>query len=152
MAARLYVMVGIPGCGKTTYARRYLGHALRVSLDDLRLMMTGRAYDERAEPMVVVAAHALLAALLARANAWRQDVLLDATNATHDVRQGYVRLARSHQVSPVAVYVECDLATALARDAARSDAVGGEVVRRFHSRLRPPTLAEGFDEVISVET
>lgn len=145
-------MVGIPGCGKTAYARRYLGHALRVSLDDLRLMMTGQPYCERYEALVVAGAHALLEALLARANARRQDVLLDATNATRSARQGYVRMARAYKVSPVAVYVACDLATALERDASRARPVGAGVVRRFYTWLQPPSLDEGFDEVVQVAT
>ncbi len=52
-------MVGIPGAGKTTYARCNLGHAIRICLDDLRLMLSGHAFAPAIEPVVAVAADAL---------------------------------------------------------------------------------------------
>ena len=79
---RLYVLVGIPGSGKTTYARKFLSHALRVSLDDIRLMISGRAFDLNYEPAVAVAGEAMLSALAASARGWQADLLFDATNAT----------------------------------------------------------------------
>ena len=53
--ARLYVMAGIPGSGKSTYAREQLGHCARVSFDDLRRMMSGTDYALDYEPMVIEA-------------------------------------------------------------------------------------------------
>lgn len=143
-------MIGIPGSGKTTYARRYLGHALRVSLDDLRLMLTGVAYDARFEGVVVMVAHAALTALLSRRNPRSSDVLLDATNVTRERRQQYVRLAEQYGWPTVAVYVACDLEEALARDRRRPNRVGDEVVRRYYEQLVPPSADEGFAEIITV--
>lgn len=140
-------MVGIPGSGKTSYARRYLAQALRVSLDDIRLMLTGVAFDPRYETAVIAVGHAALEVLLARAHAWRQDILLDATNVTRDRRRQYLRLAEQYRVPVVAVYVETSLEKALARDSVRPDRVGAEVVERYYRQLRPPTLEEGFAEV-----
>lgn len=150
MPARLYVMVGIPGSGKTSYARLHLPHALRVSFDDLRLMMTGQAYVKRFEPLVIRGGEALLTALLERTGPYGLDLLLDATNATRLLRRRYVNAARAHGVSPVAVYLQCDLTTAIARDAARPDPVGEAVLRRFHARMQPPRQEEGFSEVLVV--
>lgn len=121
-----------------------------MSLDDLRLMLTGAAYDSRHEMAVVAVGHAALETLLARAKAWQRDVLLDATNVTRERRSFYLRLADRYQLPTVAIYFECDLATALARDRARPQPVGDEVIRRFHSQLQPPRPDEGFAEVITV--
>lgn len=150
--ARFYIMVGIPGSGKTSYARRHLAQALRVSLDDLRLMMTGRPIYFPVEPAVVVASYALLDALLARASASRRDVLLDATNVTRAGRRRYIRVARAHNISPVAVFVDCPVEQAVARDRLRPNPVGEAVVLSFHRRLQPPATNEGFDEVVHVTT
>ncbi|MHB9092595.1 MAG: AAA family ATPase [Chloroflexota bacterium] len=147
---RFYLMVGIPGSGKTTYARRHLEHALRISLDDLRFMLTGVDFDSRYESRVITIGHAALEAALGRAYAWRQDILLDATNVTRERRKQYLRLAERYGLPTVAVYVEVGLETALARDRARPHPVGDEVVNRYHSQLQPPTLDEGFAEVIYV--
>ena len=46
---RFYVMVGVPGSGKSTYAKKFLPRALRVSLDDLRLMLTNRTFVAKLE-------------------------------------------------------------------------------------------------------
>lgn len=149
---RFYLMVGIPGSGKTTYARRHLSGALRISLDDLRLMLTGVAYDNRFESRVITVGHAALEAALARAGVWRQDILLDATNVTRERRRQYLRLAQRHGLQTVAVHVEVGLEEAIARDAARVNPVGEDVVRRYHAQVQPPTADEGFVEVVHVRS
>lgn len=143
-------MVGIPGSGKTTYARRYLGRALRLSLDDLRLMLTGVAFDPRYETIVITVTHAALDLMLSRARHWHQDILLDATNTTSDRRSFYIRLAGQYGLPAVAVFVDCSLEVAVERDRQRPDRVGEDVVRRYHAQLQPPTVDEGFAEVIQV--
>jgi predicted kinase len=146
---RFYLMVGIPGSGKTTYARRYLSQALRISLDDLRLMLTGVSYQPRWESRVIAIGHAALEAALARAYAWNQDVLLDATNVTRERRKHYLRLAEQYRLPVVAVFVPVAVDEAVARDRQRRHPVGEEVVRHYHEQLQPPTGDEGFVEVIT---
>lgn len=151
MKPRFYLMVGVQGSGKTTYAQKYLPQALRVCLDDLRLMLTGVAFEPRYEPIVMVVAEAILHALLPRAHQWQRDVLLDATNVTAERRRPYVRLARQYDLEPIAVYLACDLATALKRNGSRPNPVPQEAIHRFYEQLEPPTKAEGFAQVLEIE-
>lgn len=149
---RFYLLVGIPGSGKTTYARRCLPDALRVSLDDFRLMLTGVPFEPAHEPYVVAAAHAALAALLRRAPRWQRDVVLDATNVTRQRRRFYLAMARRRGIPAIAVYLRCPLEVALVRNRQRSPAVPDDVIARFHAALEPPTLDEGFVAVYEVVT
>jgi predicted kinase len=60
----LTITRGLPGSGKTTWARQQVG-AVRVNRDDLRRMLHGRHLGyARAEAQVTVAHRALVAALL----------------------------------------------------------------------------------------
>src|SRR5262249_23264457 len=93
---RLYVLVGIPGAGKTTYARRELGGALRVCLDDLRLMLSGKSFDLATEPAVVVAAEALRGSLAAFAASKGANLVFDATHVTQAHRRPLIATARQY--------------------------------------------------------
>ncbi|HLH73378.1 MAG TPA: ATP-binding protein [Chloroflexota bacterium] len=147
---KFYVMVGVPGSGKTTFARRYLPNALRISLDDLRLMFCGQTFDPRIEPAVAVAADALIESLASQAMKLKRDLLFDATNVSRSRRAAAIAAARRHGLSPIAVYVETPLTTAHQRNQGRPVPVPTEVVNRFGEHLEPPSLAEGFDKIIRV--
>jgi predicted kinase len=112
-------------------------------------MMSGVAYDARYEPLVALAADALLEALLARAGRERFDIVFDATNATREWRARAIAQARRHGVEPHAIYFAVPLAVAASRNRARKKVVPDTVMRRFHDRLEPPSSDEGF---VSIET
>jgi predicted kinase len=147
---RLYILTGLPGSGKTTFARRELAAAVRISLDDLRLMMSGVAYEPRYEPMVAAAADAMLEALLARAAAERFDIVFDATNVTRRWRARAIAQARRHGVEPHSIYFAVPLDVAVARNRAREQVVPEDVLRGFGDRLEPPSPDEGFAAILTI--
>lgn len=146
----LYVMVGPPGSGKSSYIRKYLPEALRLSLDDLRLMLSGRPFDLRYERMVSVMGDALLRVTLSRLNEWRRDCVYDATNVSRERRSPILALAREFDLPAVAVFTDTPMEVALARNRRRRRKVPEEVVERFYRLLEPPSADEGFDEVVVV--
>jgi predicted kinase len=145
-------MVGIPGSGKSTVARQRFPQALRISLDDLRLMLSGKPFHLPIEPAVAVAGDALRDSVAEYAAARGWDALFDATNVSRSRRAPLVACARRFGLSPVAVYVKCDLAVAGQRNRQRPIPVPDAVVTNFYRILEPPTVEEGFDEVVLIET
>lgn len=148
---RLYLLVGVPGCGKSTYARQQLRHCLRISLDDLRLMLSGTFYDRTIEPAVAALGAVSLGTLLRRLRSWRRNAVLDATNVTRALRARGVSMAHRHGVDVVAVYFDCPIEVALARNTGRPASVPEDVIRHFHAELEPPSLNEGFAEIIRIK-
>jgi predicted kinase len=125
---------------------------MRISLDDLRLMLSGRTFEVGVEPAVAVAAEALLQSLPAFCAAKGWDVVFDATNVTRARRAPLIATARQHGFKPVAIFVTGSLGAALKRNAARPFPVPTPAVLNFARRLEPPSLEEGFEEVVVVDT
>jgi predicted kinase len=46
MAAKLFILAGVPGCGKSTWARRVLG-GVHMSSDEIRQDLFGDKYDAK---------------------------------------------------------------------------------------------------------
>lgn len=129
----LTITRGLPGSGKTTWAKAQRG--VRVNRDDLRRMLHGGHLGEGwAEKQVTVAHRAQVEALL-KAGA---DVICDDTNLRARVVRELAEIAvdcGAHVV--LRDFTDVPLEVCLERDAARPDAerVGPEVIQRMHDRF-----------------
>ena len=84
----IIVLVGIPGCGKSTLARKRFPNYKRLNLDALH---TRKNEDEA------------IAAFLANDN----DIIVDNTNTTRKSRKKYVQLAKLFGIPVRAIYINC---------------------------------------------
>ena len=127
-------MVGAPGSGKSTYARKLakIENAAIVSGDDVRAELFGSAEIQgdwdaiwsRIDELVAENAH--------------RDVILDGTHYRKEYRAEAVTLLRSYGFECIeAIIVNPSLATCLARNFTRVDRnVPDYVVKRMHEQLQ----------------
>src|SRR5690348_6177245 len=124
---------GLPGSGKTTWAKQQGGH-LRINRDELRRMLHGGPlYTGWAEIQVTLAQRAAIEALL-RAGL---NVICDDTNLRARVVRDLAELARSVGASVVVHdFTDVPVDECVARDALRADGerVGEEVIRDMWRR------------------
>ena len=147
----LYVLVGLPGSGKTAYARKALWRCVRISLDDIRQMLSGKAFEARLEPLVAEIGAMALEATLTRAATEGFDAVFDATNVTRELRARSLVAALRHEVRPVAIWIRCSPLEARARNRERRRVVPEDAMNRFEASFVPPTTDEGFDQVLIVD-
>ena len=137
---QLLITRGLPGCGKTTYARAWVAedreHRARVNRDDLRLMLDdGQFVKGVTEPRILAARDAAVLSLLAKG----VDTISDDTNLPQRTARDLARLAkRTGAELTVIDLTDVPLATCLERNAARTDKPPvPEAAIRGHARPLP---------------
>jgi len=132
------IMIGLPGAGKSTYARRaYPAHEY-VSKD----AFPPSARDKQARQD----------AALRGALASGRSAVVDNTNVTPADRAAIVAIARELGARVTAVYVDATPREAIARNEGRSGRAKVPKVAIFTcaKRLVPPSIIEGFDALLTV--
>lgn len=135
MSGTLIATVGLPGSGKTTWARQWVAEnparRARINRDDLRAMLhggrVGTAWQER---QVTLAQHAAVRALLLHGF----EVVVDDTNLVAKHRQQLEAIARECGAKVVIRrFDDVPVETCIARDARRPrrQRVGEAVIRRM---------------------
>ncbi|MCP9943883.1 polynucleotide kinase-phosphatase [Streptomyces somaliensis] len=130
----LVVLVGATGSGKSTFARRHFKPTEVLSSDFCRGLVSDDENDQGASRDAFDVLHYIAAKRLAAGRL----TVVDATNVQPEARRQLVRLAREHDVLPVAVVLDVPEGVCAARNAARPDRAGmpRHVVRRHRAELR----------------
>lgn len=131
---KLIATVGLPGSGKSTWARRQ--PAWRVNRDDLRAMMRRQWVhgDRDDEDALTEIQHDAIRVLLRRG----RDVVVDDTNLRPEVLDALRDIAEQHGAQFVIEdFWHVPLRVCLERDAARPQPVGEKVIRGMWERYGP---------------
>lgn len=148
----LYLPIGIPGSGKTTWRELIKKQAEEsgksigvISPDEIRMNVFKVEFDEKFEPAVWVIAETKLEVCL-REN----DIcILDATNVTKKSREMPLNIARKLNSSIEAFVFNIHPKLADLRNSKRNRKVPKNIIYGFHYQLQdnPPTLEEGFTKI-----
>lgn len=143
----LYIMIGVPGSGKS-----YVAHEMAESLnavihssDDIREELFGDANVQSGNNEVFALMHKRVKEdLIAGKN-----VIYDATNTRLKGRMNLFKMFGGDS-KITAIRVKASLKTCLNRNAQRNRVVPPDVIRRFYFQFEPPVMNEGWSEIIEV--
>lgn len=141
----LIMLCGIPGSGKTTYAKKYVEEypsTIHISSDEIRAELWGNEATQGDNSKVF----SLMQSRTIEALNNGQSVMYDCTNITRKDRSYIIALC------PKFVKIECHIIwapieTCIERDAARDRTVGKEVIDRMLKRFQAPYYDEGIHEI-----
>lgn len=140
----LVVLVGIAGCGKSTFARAHFRPSEVVSSDACREMVADDPDDQSA----TADAFSLLTFVVGTRLRRGRLTVVDATNTQRSARRRLLGLARTHHVPALAVVLALPLEVCARRDADRPHRTAGREVLRRQQRQLETSLAqlpeEGF--------
>ncbi|WP_326610056.1 polynucleotide kinase-phosphatase [Streptomyces scopuliridis] len=144
----LVVLIGATGSGKSTFARSRFKPTEVVSSDFCRGLVSDDENDQSATGDAFDVLHYIVGKRLAAGRL----TVVDATNVQPESRKRLVRLAREHDVLPVAIVLDLPEEVCAARNAGRPDRAGmpRHVIKRHRGELRRSLRGlerEGFRRV-----
>ncbi|MGW2513339.1 polynucleotide kinase-phosphatase [Streptomyces scopuliridis] len=144
----LVVLIGATGSGKSTFARGRFKPTEVVSSDFCRGLVADDENDQSATGDAFDVLHYIVGKRLAAGRL----TVVDATNVQAESRGRLVRLAREHDVLPVAIVLDLPEEVCAARNAGRPDRAGmpRHVIKRHRGELRRSLRGlerEGFRKV-----
>ena len=139
------MLVGLPGCGKSTYLKQMGVDGL--SSDAIRKLLADDETDQTIHARVFETLRYLLAQRLAIG---RPVTYVDATNLTPEERRPYLEMGRVWQCEVEAVFFDVPLAVCQERNSRRNRVVPAEAMAKMAGKLVAPTTEEGFVRVTSI--
>ena len=141
----LILLCGIPGSGKTTWAKNYISKNpdfVHLSSDAIRAELYG---DENIQGNPVEVFTLMQKKAVESLNAG-YNVVYDATSMTRKDRAGIISMC------PKFTHIQCNIIwapieTCIERDATRERTVGKEVIDRMLKRFQPVFYDEGINEI-----
>ena len=130
--AKILVLQGIPGAGKSFWAKEFLKNNknwIRVNRDDIRRMF-GEYWVPKREHLVEATEYAI--ADEAILNGW--NVIVDDTNLNPNYIEGWKECAQMNLCDIEFKKFNISLEEAIRRDSLRENPVGEDVIRKFYNK------------------
>lgn len=145
---KFYMMIGLPGSGKSTLSQKYAdkNNGIVLSSDAIREEVHGEAANQSAGNKVFnILNHRTLYNLSIGKN-----VIYDACNISRGSREQILNLISklSEPIMKIAVVVSTPYSYCILRDKHRDRTVSEPVINHFLNLFEFPLLAEGFDDII----
>lgn len=129
----IYMMVGLPASGKSTYAKGLIdsnNNIKRISKDDLREMFQSGKYTPDSELWILFIRDNLIRLLLEDG----YDVVVDDTNLNPKHKTALESLARSFGAEIKPVIIDTSIDECVIRDSKRNKPVGEKVIRDMYEK------------------
>ncbi|MCW5314503.1 AAA family ATPase [Nostoc sp. KVJ3] len=146
----LLLLIGLPGSGKSTFAKQLLAEYPQMSListDAIR----GKLFGSEALQGPWLLIWQEVERQFQQAISTENTAIFDATNAQRRHRREVIALARELGFAQITgIWVDTPVWLCLARNKKRSRQVPEEIILRMHRQLRdaPPSLKEGLNGLI----
>ena len=148
----LYITVGLPGSGKSTYVKNFIKDKdiEYLSSDSLRAVYGKSEEDQTVTPLV-------FGHIKKKVDEFLKDgknVLVDATSVNRKERSDYINTAKKYGAKVVAIVFKMDRQGLIDRNKKRGEQ-GGRVVPDFVidkmlNKFEEPSYSEGIDVLIYV--
>lgn len=144
----IYLMVGIPGSGKSTWANehKYIYNYKVFSSDNYRKIILGDESNQDKGNLIFDTMCHDAAEELTHGN-----ICLDCVNADRKTRNSLIHRFRNIEHDTVAVFMNTPLETCLQRNLDRNRHVPEDVIVKFYDKLNIPTTEDGFSSIIYVD-
>ncbi|WP_035806246.1 polynucleotide kinase-phosphatase [Kitasatospora mediocidica] len=143
----LVVLIGTSGAGKSSFARKHFAPTQVISSDYCR----GLVSDDENDQSASAAAFELLHYIVGKRLTAGRLTVVDATNVQPESRKQLIKIARDHDVLPIAIVLDVPPGVCAERNRSRPDRdMGAQVIPRQHRELRRSLSGlerEGFRKV-----
>jgi predicted kinase len=143
---KCFLLVGIPASGKTTYAKQLatVTGSIVLSTDEIRKKLYGSENIQGNWKEIESELHKSIKRYIAL----KIPVIVDATHTKPEHRKPLLKL--SSHIKWSCYWLDADLNECLERNQARTRTVPTHVIKAMHKQLKltPPSITEGFDNII----
>jgi len=134
MSKQVIVLQGLPGSGKSTYARELIdnnpGKYKRVNKDELRMMVDNGKFSKANEELILELRDSIIDISLLNG----YDVIVDDTNFEKKHIEQIAKVSALNNATVILKKIETDLDTCIERDLKRQNSVGEKVIRSMYNK------------------